>query len=193
MSEQADHSDQGDGNIRPFTYAFAKENGLVLIGHDSAGRAVIGARSDSGGEVEADPWALAEAYRAAGGSVGIENLPADIFERKLSEIYSAEGLTAATFESEGHGDDLSELAEGLPTAADLLDTEDDAPIIRLINALLTEAVKENASDIHIEPQETRLQVRFRVDGVLREVLSPPRNLATLIVSRIKVMARLDIA
>jgi general secretion pathway protein E len=75
----------------------------------------------------------------------------------------------------------------------LLESEDDAPIIRLINALLTEAVKENASDIHIEPFENRLVVRFRVDGVLREVLEPQRVLAPLLVSRIKVMARLDIA
>src|SRR3569833_658054 len=76
---------------------------------------------------------------------------------------------------------------------DLLESEDDAPIIRLINALLTEAVKENASDIHIEPYEHRLVVRYRVDGVLREVLEPRRVLAPLVTSRIKVMAKLDIA
>ena len=67
------------------------------------------------------------------------------------------------------------------------------PIIRLINALLTEAVKENASDIHIEPFENRLVVRFRVDGVLRVVLESRRAVAPLVVSRIKVMAKLDIA
>ena len=66
--------------------------------------------------------------------------------------------------------DLAHLAQDLPEQADLLESEDDAPIIRLINALLTQAVKENASDIHIEPFENRLVVRFRVDGVLREVL-----------------------
>ncbi len=74
-----------------------------------------------------------------------------------------------------------------------LESEDDAPIIRLINALLTEAVKEGASDIHIEPFENRLVVRFRIDGVLREVLSPQKAIANAVVSRIKVMARLDIA
>ena len=66
-------------------------------------------------------------------------------------------------------------------------------IIRLINALITEAIKENASDIHVEPFETRLSIRFRVDGVLREVLEPPRQIANLLCSRIKVMAQLDIA
>jgi general secretion pathway protein E len=89
--------------------------------------------------------------------------------------------------------DLARLADELPEPADLMESEDDAPIIRLINALLTEAVKENASDIHVEPFENRLVVRFRVDGVMREVLSPERRLAPLLVSRIKVMARLDIA
>jgi general secretion pathway protein E len=89
--------------------------------------------------------------------------------------------------------DLFQVAQALPETEDLLESEDDAPIIRLINALLTEAVKENASDIHIEPFENRLVVRFRVDGVLREVLQPQRVLAPLLVSRIKVMAKLDIA
>ncbi len=75
----------------------------------------------------------------------------------------------------------------------MLESDDDAPIIRLINALITEAIKENASDIHVEPFESRLSIRFRVDGVLREVLEPPRQIASLLCSRIKVMAQLDIA
>ena len=74
-----------------------------------------------------------------------------------------------------------------------MDAEDDAPIIRLINAILSQAVKEQASDIHIETFEDRLSVRYRIDGVLAEVLSPKRMLAPLLVSRLKVMAKLDIA
>jgi general secretion pathway protein E len=89
--------------------------------------------------------------------------------------------------------DLYTLAEELPDTDDLLDSEDDAPIIRLINAMLTEAIKEKASDIHIETYERHLQIRFRVDGVLREILRPQRRLAALLISRIKVMASLDIA
>ena len=89
--------------------------------------------------------------------------------------------------------DLASIAQQLPEPEDLLDSEDDAPVIRLINALFTEAVKVDASDIHIEPYERRLRVRFRVDGVLRDVLEPNRALAPLLVSRIKVMAKLDIA
>ena len=85
------------------------------------------------------------------------------------------------------------MAQQLPEPSDLIDSDDEAPIIRLINALLTQAVKENASDIHIEPFENRLVVRFRIDGVLREVLPPKRAIAPLVVSRIKVMSKLDIA
>ena len=88
--------------------------------------------------------------------------------------------------------DLDELAGSLEPE-DLMEADDDAPIIRLINALLTEAIKINASDIHIEPFETKMRVRFRVDGMLREILQPPGNIAPLVISRIKVMAKLDIA
>merc|ERR1712169_62868 len=92
---------------------------------------------------------------------------------------------------EGLGDDidLASLADSVPETEDLLEQEGDAPIIRLINALLTEAVKENASDIHVETYEKRLVVRFRVDGVLREVVQPKRALSALLISRIKVITK----
>ncbi len=91
-------------------------------------------------------------------------------------------------------DDLSALAETAASVDDLLDQKDDAPVVRLINALLLEAVKDGASDIHIEVEEKRLVVRFRIDGVLREVLEPRRSLASqLESSRLKVMGKLDIA
>ncbi len=89
--------------------------------------------------------------------------------------------------------DLATLADSAAEVDDLLDTRDDSPVIRLINALLLQAIKEGASDIHIETQERRLIVRFRIDGVLRDMIEPKRALAPLLVSRIKVMARLDIA
>src|SRR6202041_51024 len=96
-------------------------------------------------------------------------------------------------EDMGETMDLFDLIHELPKAEDLLEKQDDAPIIRLLNALLSEAIKEGASDVHIETFEDRIMIRFRVDGVLREVLEPQRVLAPLIVSRIKVMAKLDIA
>ena len=91
------------------------------------------------------------------------------------------------------GPDLADLAEELREPTDLLESADDAPIIRLINAVISEAIRENASDIHVEPFENRLVVRFRIDGVLREVLQSRRAVAPLVVSRIKVMSKLDIA
>src|SRR5512142_3211446 len=89
--------------------------------------------------------------------------------------------------------DLSQLIQDLPQTQDLLDAENDAPVIRLINALLAQAVRENASDIHIEAFEARSVVRFRVDGTLKDVVEPHRALHAALVSRIKVMAELDIA
>jgi len=91
------------------------------------------------------------------------------------------------------GLDLTRLANEMPQATDLLEADDDAPIIRLINALLTQAIRENASDIHLEAFEEESVVRFRVDGVLKDVLSPRRELHGALVSRIKVMSKMDIA
>ncbi|MDI9336441.1 MAG: ATPase, T2SS/T4P/T4SS family, partial [Gammaproteobacteria bacterium] len=89
--------------------------------------------------------------------------------------------------------DLVKLLEDIPAVEDLLDSIDDAPIIRLLNALLSQATSENASDIHIEPYERYSAVRFRIDGVLRLVLSPHRGLHNALISRIKIMANIDIA
>ena len=120
--------------------------------------------------------------------------PDDEFERLLALQYDNSGEGAsAMMDDLGDELDLHDVADSLPEPEDLLESEDDAPIIRLINALLTQAVKENASDIHIETYENRMVVRMRVDGVLREILEPPRTLAALVISRIKVMAKLDIA
>ena len=93
----------------------------------------------------------------------------------------------------GESVDLAKLTEQLPEIADLLEAENDAPIIRLINALLTQAVREGASDVHLEIFESRALVRYRVDGALRDVVEPRRGLHPAMVSRIKVMASLDIA
>ncbi|MBY0422049.1 MAG: type II secretion system ATPase GspE [Parvularculaceae bacterium] len=167
-------------------YAFAKERGVVLLDPDAT-PALVGARG------VADPWALLEARRVARRPIVVESMPADAFERRLSEIYSVDAIKAGDFEMAGDEADLASLAEGLPQTADLLASQDDAPVIRLINALIAEAVKTRASDIHVEPYEKSLSIRLRVDGVLREVLSLPPRMTPVFVSRVKVMARLDIA
>lgn len=116
------------------------------------------------------------------------------FEKRLAAVYAGNTGESQHIAAglEDHPD-LSSLADSVPETEDLMDSQDDAPIIRLINALLSEAIRLNASDIHIETFEKRLVVRFRVDGELKEIVSPKRQLAPLLVSRIKVMAKLDIA
>jgi general secretion pathway protein E len=89
--------------------------------------------------------------------------------------------------------DLSRMMQELPAVEDLLEASDDAPIIRMLNALLTQATRDGASDIHIEPYERHSSVRFRVDGTLREVVQPNRALHAALISRLKIMAELDIA
>ncbi len=91
------------------------------------------------------------------------------------------------------GEDLSAVATEFESPKDILELTSDAPIIRLLNALLQQAVKERASDIHIEPYENELDVRMRIDGVLRSVLKPPKLIQDALVSRVKIMAGLDIA
>ncbi len=138
--------------------------------------------------------AIAEAQRFAGRRLPLKALGEDAFNQALAASYQHDSSAAMQLaEDLGGSLDLAALADQVPETEDLMEQEDDAPIIRLINAILGEAIRENASDIHLETFEKRLVVRFRVDGVLREVLEPKRELAALLVSRIKVMARLDIA
>ena len=144
------------------------------------------------GELQAD--VLLEVRRHLGQRFAVELVSPEFFQRRLSEAYQRTNNEAAQMaEDIGADVDLSRLVDQLPDLGDLMDAEDDAPIIRLINAILSQAVKEKASDIHIETFEDHLSVRYRVDGVLTEVLSPKRMLAPLLVSRLKVMAKLDIA
>ncbi len=166
-------------------YGFAKQHGVVLLGVDDVAR--VGLREG------ADPMALVEVRRVIARPLQVERLARTAFDRKLSEIYAGEGLNASGADDLDLSGGLEGLVDEIPAAADLLDTQDDAPIIRLINGLVAEAVRLGASDVHIEPFEAALVVRLRIDGVLREVLSLSPRLAPLIVSRIKVMARLDIA
>ncbi|GAB3375849.1 GspE/PulE family protein [Azotobacter armeniacus] len=137
---------------------------------------------------------LLEARRFLDSELELVLVTAEQLEQRLGETYQQSGQAdMQLIEKIGDDDDLFELIDELPESEDLLAAEGDAPIIRLINAMLTEALKEGASDIHIEPYEKRLSVRFRIDGVLREILTPNYKLATLLTSRIKVMAKLDIA
>ncbi|MES2988793.1 MAG: type II secretion system ATPase GspE [Pseudomonadota bacterium] len=158
-------------------YSFARRNGVLLRDGECVHR------------TSAPLDALLEVQRIAP-DAPFSALSDEAFDAALSAAYGGSGVAADI----DMGDmDLAALADSVAAIDDLLDTRDDAPVIRLINALLLEAVKEGASDVHIETQEKRLVVRFRIDGVLRDRIEPPRALAPLLVSRIKVMAKLDIA
>ncbi len=137
---------------------------------------------------------LLELQRCFGEHLELEEISADDFQKRLTKEYqSGDGAAQRAAEDLGNEFDLSSMADDLADRTDLLAGDDDAPIIRLINAILSQAVREGASDIHLEPFEDRVSVRFRIDGVLTEVLSPKPELAPVLVSRLKVMARLDIA
>jgi len=176
-----------DAPLGRLPFMFAKRNGVILT-RDDDGEPVILVKPGAGHS------ALAEANRMSGGHARFATIEPGQFDSALNAAYQNDSAEAMQM-VEGIGDDmdLASLADSVPETEDLLEQEDDAPIIRLINAILTEAVKTSASDVHIETYETRLVVRFRVDGVLREVVQPKRALAPLLVSRIKVMAKLDIA
>ncbi len=170
-------------------FAFARRFGVVITGV-----VLNGDKADVVCKSQPALATLAEVRRLAGRELALRPVGEEDFERILTETYARDSSEARQMvEDLGEEMDLASLANSVPETEDLLEQEDDAPIIRLINALLAEAIRENASDIHIETFEKELVVRFRVDGVMREVVKPKRELAPLLVSRIKVMARLDIA
>jgi general secretion pathway protein E len=118
---------------------------------------------------------------------------ATLAQRIAAAYAGGEGSAAAVIGEVESGVDLSRMMQDLPAVEDLLEAADDAPIIRMLNALLTQAAKDGASDIHIEPYERSSSVRFRVDGTLREVVQPNKALHAALISRLKIMAELDIA
>ena len=177
--------------IRRLSYAFARQTGVLLVNGD--GPAKLYYRAGQGRPMAAQFDALLEARRIAGLSVEPTALPPAEFENILAQTYAQGDLSETIEDAMDQPESLASLADTLPTTSDLLDSEDDAPVIRLINGILQEAIRTRASDIHVEPFETRLAVRFRIDGTLRDMLSLAPRLASVLVSRVKVMSKLDIA
>ena len=168
-------------------YSFAKKHNILVESKDDGSVVVLCADIPK-------IVVLSELKRSLNTNFIIERLGSTEFDTRLRAIYD-KGGSQATQLMDDMGDemDLERLADEMPQTTDLLEADDNAPIIRLINALLTQAIRENASDIHVEAFEEESIVRFRVDGVLRDVLSPRRELHGALVSRIKVMSKLDIA
>lgn len=186
MTTSSEQSNEESLTPQRLPYSFAKRHGVVISDIEES-QVQIMHRPDY------SPLALPEVKRAIGRTINLNPATEEQFNALLARTYER-GSDQAMAMMEGVGEelDLDQLANTLEPE-DLLEAEDDAPIIRLINALLTEAIKMNASDIHLEPFENQMRVRFRVDGMLREILKPPGNLAPLVISRIKVMSKLDIA
>jgi general secretion pathway protein E len=168
-------------------YAFARDNGILL-------------RPAS--ERDAEAWvsestplsALNEVMRVFPGRVTPVMVEPAALREAIAQTYAAGEGSAQQIVGDIEGEfDISRMLAEVPDVEDLLETEDDAPIIRMINALLTQAARDGASDIHIEPFETYSLVRFRVDGTLRDIVRPKRALHAALVSRIKIMAQMDIA
>lgn len=173
--------------INPIRFAYAKRHGVLLNGIENNLASIIYHENPS-------LTVLNEIRRQLQMPLVLLKVSRETFNERLVKTYETDSSTAMQMaEDLGESLNLSDLLYALPKAEDLLEKQDDAPIIRLLNALLSEAIKEEASDVHIETFEDRVTIRFRVDGMLREILEPPRVLAPLIISRIKVMARLDIA
>ena len=170
----------------PLPYAFARSQQLLLEETDD-GRYTL--------------WMSSHPARSAVGEVSrkygvqtFEVLADGPLAQRISAAYAQGESSAAAVVSEVQNDaDLSRMMQELPAVEDLLASAGDAPIIRMLNALLTQAARDGASDIHIEPYERTSSVRFRIDGTLREVVQPNRALHAALISRLKIMADLDIS
>ncbi len=169
----------------PLPYAFARQNQLLL---EESGQDLTVFLHDA-----TSRNALSEVMRKFK-VASVQTVGQDSLVQRISEAYAQGESNAASIVSEVESDaDLSRMMQDLPAVEDLLEAADDAPIIRMLNALLTQAARDGASDIHIEPYERHSSVRFRVDGTLREVVQPNRALHAALISRLKIMADLDIS
>ncbi len=170
----------------PLPYAFARTQQLLLQDEGDTLTLALHAGTPASG--------LSEVLRQFPAVAHLDVLAHDALMGRISAAYAQGESSAATVVSEVQSDaDLSRMMQELPAVEDLLETSDDAPIIRMLNALLTQAARDGASDIHIESYERHSSVRFRVDGGLREVVQPHRALHAALISRLKIMADLDIS
>ena len=185
--ELADQEEPVADELASLPYRFATQHGVLLLENKPEEITFLF-------KEPVEPFLYAELQRHARLPLRGKQISEKEFEQELAAHYQSQSsIDSDVIRSVGDDMDLSLLANSIPETEDLLEQDGDAPIIRLINAILNEAIKEQASDIHIETFEKTLVVRFRVDGIMRIVLEPKRQLAPLLVSRIKVMSKLDIA
>ncbi|TWI63098.1 general secretion pathway protein E [Pseudoduganella lurida] len=176
-------------NLLP--YAFARDYLVLARGGERDG-AGMGAIEVLVSQATA-PSAIAEVSRRFG-RIQLKPVPRAQLEEAIAAAYAGTGGDVAQVADEFDADlDLTRLLQDVPAIEDLLESSDDAPVIRMINALLTQALRDGASDIHVEPFEQISVVRFRIDGALRDIIKPRKAIHGSLISRIKIMAQLDIA
>jgi general secretion pathway protein E len=179
-----------DARLLPYT--FARDFALLARRSEPNGDGANGTVEVWVSDATA-PTAIAEVSRRFG-RVKLKSMPREELESAIAQVYANAGNDAAQVVGEVESDlDLAKLMADMPAIEDLLESADDAPVIRMINALLTQALREEASDIHIEPYEQTSVVRFRIDGALRDIVRPKKGIHASLISRIKIMAQLDIA
>ncbi len=171
--------------LKNIPLSFVKNNQIFPIRRQDS--ELIGAIADDRGVL-----ALSEAAKILALRPRALKAPAGVILDAINRFYGQMGSAEEVMDTIS-GEDLSSVATAFEAPKDLLELTEEAPIIRLLNALLLQAVKERASDIHIEPYEKELDVRLRVDGVLHKVLSPPKIIQDALISRVKIMSHLDIA
>jgi general secretion pathway protein E len=175
-------------DARLLPYAFARDHALLARRSESANNSVEVWVSEA-----TAPSAIAEVSRRFG-RIKLKSISREDLESAIASAYAGSGGDAAQVVDEVESDlDFARLMMDMPAIEDLLESADDAPVIRMINALLTQALREGASDIHIEPFEQISVVRFRIDGNLRDIVRPKKAIHASLISRIKIMAQLDIA
>lgn len=169
-----------------FSYRFAKRH-QVLLSQEQDGLTLhfVG---------ELSPLVLQAVQKQTTETFRLNTVEPAAFTQLLEHHYQGQDSNSeAAVQALSEEIDLDYYRQQFAQATDLLEAEDDAPIIKLINAILTEAIKKQASDVHIECFEHRIAIRLRIDGVLQPLMSPPVELAPFLVSRVKIMAGLDIA
>ncbi len=177
-----------DEILRAVPIAFSRQHTIMPLGKSDDGVVMV---------VTADPLetsAQDELRLLLATEIELIVAPRDVIVAAINNAYDRVRAQADAAVAElDEGQPASEISE--EEVPDLLDAaeDDEAPIIRLVNSLFSQAVKERSSDIHIEPFETSMLVRFRIDGVLKEIVKPPKRFQNTIISRVKIMAGLNIA
>ena len=178
-----------DELVRAVPIGFAKQNCVVTLGRTDDGIILVACADPLDTATLDDLRILLKA------ELELAVAPPDLIVLAINSAYDRATAKAEHAVADLEEGPATEIGEEINEPLDLLDVQgdDEAPIIRLVNSLFSQAVKERASDIHIEPFETSMLVRFRVDGVLHEIIKPPKRFQNTIISRVKIMAGLNIA